>query len=170
MSSLARFAVVVVALLVFLGRAPAVAPEIRDEGKFFSEDAVKKANEIIREISKKYGKDLLIETFATVPAADAEKVKTMTNDEKKVYFRKWAIQRAEHAVVHGLYILVCKQPTKLEVLISKKTRATFDDKAYKKLMELLLTEFREKRFDKGLLAGVNFVKETFEKAKSEKKE
>ncbi len=173
MSSLGRFAVLVAALLIVIGRAAAVAPEIRDGGKFFGEEAVKKGNETIREIYKKYGKDVLIETFATVPPADIDKFKDMTNDEKKAYFRKWAIQRHDLAVVQGVYILVCKQPTKLEVLISPKTKATFDSKAYRHLMELLINNFKEKRqeaFDKGLMAAVTFIKETFEKAKSEKKD
>jgi uncharacterized membrane protein YgcG len=170
MSSLGRSAVIVVAWLALVGRAAAVAPEIRDEGKFFSADAVKKANEIIRDIYKKYGKDLLIETFPSVPAADKDKVKTMTNDEKKTYFRKWAIQRAEHAVVRGVYILVCKEPTRLETLVARQVRSVFDEKADKKLREILLADFRNKRFDEGLLAAVKFVQETFEKAKPEKKD
>jgi hypothetical protein len=49
------------------GRASAVAAEIKDAGKFFSPDAVKKANDDIREIARKYDRDLLIETYSTVP-------------------------------------------------------------------------------------------------------
>ena len=45
----------------------AVAPLIKDGGKFFSADAVAKANEKIKKIAQTYNKDLLIETFADIP-------------------------------------------------------------------------------------------------------
>jgi hypothetical protein len=170
MSFLGRLVVIAFAGLTLVGQATAVAPEIRDEGKFFSDDALKKANDLIREIYKKYGTDLLIETFPTVPADDKDKVKNMTTDEKMAYFKKWAVQRAERAVVGGIYILVCKDPTRLETLVSRKTQSVFDEKAYKRLREILLTEFRKKKFDDGMLAAVKFVQETLEKAKTEKKE
>src|SRR2546430_858559 len=52
------------------GAALAVAPEVRDQGKFFSPEALKKADEQIREIYRKYGQDVLVETFNTVPGED----------------------------------------------------------------------------------------------------
>jgi uncharacterized membrane protein YgcG len=167
MTFLGRSAFFVVAWLAFVARAAAVAPEIKDEAKYFSPEAVKKANETIREIYKKYGKDLLIETFASVPADQAEKVKDMTTAEKNTFFRKWAVQRAQQSVVQGIYILVCKDPRNLQILISKKTESVFDSKAFKKLKENLFTDFGNKKFDEGLLAAVKLVKDTLEKAKSE---
>ena len=51
---------IIPAFLLILGanRAIAVAPEIKDDGKFFSADAVKKANAEIRAIARKYDKDV----------------------------------------------------------------------------------------------------------------
>jgi hypothetical protein len=163
MSGLGRCAAVAVAWLALSGRAAAVTPEIRDEGKFFSADAIKKANEIIREIYGKYDRDLLIETFATVPGGEDErdKVKRMDAKEKSEYFRKWAIKRAETAVVNGVYILVCKDPTNFQIQITKKGRTAFDRQSFMKLRETILDEFRDKRFDEGLLAGVKFVRDQF---------
>src|SRR5690349_714442 len=79
MSRRGRWAVpplVYAVLLAGAGRAAAVAPEGKDEGKFFSADAIKKANEQIHELTRKTGKDLLIETYATVPTDQVEKVKS----------------------------------------------------------------------------------------------
>src|SRR5262249_7641721 len=71
-------------------RAPAVsaasAPKhqaftVRDQGKFFGSEAVKQADEAIRDLLKQTGRDLLIETFPGPSADQAEKVKAMTKPE-----------------------------------------------------------------------------------------
>ena len=67
----------------------AVPPIIKDDGKFFSAEAVKKANEEIRDITRKFGRDLLVETFATVPADQAERVKTINADERDRFFQNF---------------------------------------------------------------------------------
>jgi uncharacterized membrane protein YgcG len=161
MSRLSRSVLVAAAWLVLAGRAAAVAPEIKDEGKFFSPEAVKKANEQIREIFRKTDKDLLIETFPSVPSDQVDRVKRMSREEKVEFFRKWAQERAQRAVVNGVYILVCKDPTYFRIEVSGKGRGAFDSKAVNKLEEGILSEFRDKRFDEGLMAAVKFVGERF---------
>jgi hypothetical protein len=66
--------------------------------------------------------------------------------------------------------MVCKDPTRLETLVARQARSVFDDKADKKLREILIADFRNKRFDEGLMAAVKFVQETLEKAKTDKKD
>src|SRR5690349_13554669 len=103
MSRRGRWAVpplVYAVLLAGAGRAAAVAPEVKDEGKFFSADAIKKANEQIHELTRKTGKDLLIETYATVPTDQVEKVKAMSREERARFFRSWAEERVRTAVVN----------------------------------------------------------------------
>jgi hypothetical protein len=162
MSRLGRSAVVVF-FLACAGQAAAVTPEIKDEAKFFSADAIKKANEIIRDISLKYGKDLLIETFSAVPGdeTDREKVRNMSAQEKTEYFQKWAVKRAEAAVVRGVYILICKDPTFFKIEVGKRSKAMFDDKAVGQLGKIILDNFKDKKFDEGLLAAVKFVQDGF---------
>jgi len=146
--------------------ACAVAPVIKDDGKFFSPEAVKKANEVIREIAKKYQKDLLIETFEKVPDAQAERVKAMSREERNKFFQNWAEDREDIAVVNGIYILVCKQPPQLNIVVTAKTRSSFDQQAYEKLREILIKKFAEKKYDDGLQAAVEFVRSKFEAAGS----
>src|SRR5947208_455909 len=92
-----------------------VAPEIKDDGKFFSAEAVKKANERIRLIARKYKRDVLIETYATPPADQVDKIKAMEPKEVAAYFEKWAEERADQRVVHGVYILLCQEPKQFRV-------------------------------------------------------
>jgi hypothetical protein len=141
--------------------ALAVAPEIKDGGKFFSADAIKKANKEIREIAKKYDRDLLIETVATIPGDQAERVKAMTREERAKFFRNWATDRADVAVVHGVYILICKEPAFLEIIFTPRGRQAFDKESFEKLRELLLKSFHEKRYDEGLQSAVDFVRDRF---------
>jgi hypothetical protein len=156
----AGFLAVAVALTL-AGRAAAVAPQIKDDGKFFSADAVKKANDDIREISRKYDKDLLVETFAGVPEAQKEKVAAMSRAERSNFVRAWARERAQANVVHGVYVLVCRSPAQLYVEVTPRGRAAIDEEARKKLIETLATNFQEQKFDEGLQAAVKFVRDRF---------
>jgi hypothetical protein len=156
----------VVLALGFAGWASAVAPEIKDTGKFFSEAAIKKANQEIREIAKKFDRDLLIETFATIPGNQAERVKGLSSEERAKFFRNWAMDRAETFVVQGVYILICREPAYLEFRVTAKGRRAFDQQATGKLRTLLLRAFSDKHYDEGLQSAVNFVRERFAAAAS----
>ena len=92
-----------------------VAPEIRDDANFFSPAAVQKADQRIREIYRRHDRDVLIETFPTVPAADSDKVKAMDEKQRNAYFLGWAKSRFKERVVNGAYILICKEPLQFEV-------------------------------------------------------
>src|SRR5262249_3607776 len=108
-----------------VGHTAAVAPEVRDEGNFFSPAALKKADERVRDIYRKHGRDVLVETFATVPADDVEKVKAMEADQRNAYFLKWAKARADLRVVNGVYVLLCKEPLHWQVGVVEKEPRKF---------------------------------------------
>jgi uncharacterized membrane protein YgcG len=152
-------AVATVGWLVLAGQAVAVAPEIKDEAKFFSSDAVKKANKAIRDIFRQSGRDFLVETLPAVPSDQAERVKNMSTEERAKFFYNWAQDRADVAVVNGIYILVTREPPHLEILITRKARSVFDQSFYQKLRDTLLKEFRQKHFDEGLLAAVEQMRQ-----------
>ena len=141
------------------GRALAVAPEVKDEAKFFSPEAVKKANKEIREIARKCGKDLLIETFAAVPGEQTERVKDMSSEERAKFFHNWAVDRTEATVVNGIYIMICKEPAHLEIVITPNTRSVFNKQAYERLRETLVKNLREKKFDDCLEKAVEQVRD-----------
>jgi uncharacterized membrane protein YgcG len=159
MSYLGRTAVVAVACLALCGRAAAVAPEIKDEGKFFSPEALKKANEQIRELYRKYDRDLLIETYPSVPADKKDKIKEMSKQDRDKFFLEWAKSRADAAVVRGVYILICKEPGRIEVYRTQKGGSFLDAASRNKLIKSMTEEFGDKEYDKGLMAGIKFVQE-----------
>jgi hypothetical protein len=159
------FLLVLAAGLAFASRASAVAPEIRDDGRFFSPEAVKKANEQIRDIFAKYGKDVLIETFASVPPDQLQKVQGMSTREKEEYFRKQAIDRAKQRVVNGLYILINKEPKYVYVAIAPQARAQFDGDTSNRIRETLLSNW-DIRIDEGLAGVLKTIHERLAKVSS----
>ena len=156
----------VVVCTVFAGWAGAVAPVVHDGAKFFSPDAIKKANEQIREIYIKYGKDFLIETFPSVPADQLDKVKAMQPKEKADYFHKLAIEQAKERAVNGVYILITREPKYLYIEITPPARETFDKEFYNHFRKVLFSSFGEDRFNEGLAAAVKTVQERLATAAS----
>lgn len=159
MSSLVRFAVAGVFAVTAFSRAFAVAPEIRDDAKLFEAETVKKANDQLREIFSRFGRDFLMETFAGVPADQAEKVKGMGPKERSQFFIKWAVNRSNERVVNGVYVLFCKQPEFLVVGITQKARSILDSQARKRIDEILRMSIGEKKPDEGLQAAIKFTRE-----------
>jgi hypothetical protein len=151
--------------LFLAAQVGAVAPEIRDEGKFFSPEAIKKADERIADISRKYDRDLLIETFATVPAADVDKVKGMDAKQRADYALTWAKERAHRRAVNGVYVLICKEPRILRIGVEEREPHKFPQGTRADIEEALLKAFKEGHFEEGLDQAVKIVEDRLAKAK-----
>src|SRR5262249_48668481 len=102
----------------------ALVSEVKDDGGFFTAEAIKKANREIKAIKEQLKHDLVIETFKEVQAdkkADFEKIAKDTK-EKARFFDEWAHQRFRELDVNGIYIMICKNPTFLEVRVGNDAR------------------------------------------------
>jgi hypothetical protein len=141
------------------GGAGAVTPETRDLGKFFSADAVKKADAQIREIFRKHDLDLLVETFATVPADQAEKFKGLDGTGRNEFFANWAGERIKERVVNGVYLLICHEPRYLYVKIAGHGDKTLTSEFRKDMYEAVRREFAGGRYDEGLQAAVRLMEQ-----------
>jgi uncharacterized membrane protein YgcG len=153
---------------LFAGAALAVAPEIRDQGKFFSAEAVRKADEQIREIYRKHGLDLLIETYQTVPSEQAEKLKGMDAAAKQKFFTHWSEARAKERVVNGLYVLIQREPRYLIVGRVGRGLKGFSAEIRGEVEQAMRNELREGRFDDALRAAVRLVEQYLGKEKEKK--
>lgn len=111
---------VLVACLLVTGAAAAIEkPEVRDEEGFFQPETVEKANAIIRTLKQDFGKDLVVETFKSVPEHSVKEVKSMTSRRMARFFQEWAEERASMLGVDGVFILLCKQPPYATVVVSE---------------------------------------------------
>jgi hypothetical protein len=141
-----------------------VAPEVNDQGKFFGAEAVKKANAKILDIARKYDRDVLVETFESLPDAPADKIKEMTGKERDAFYRNWAKKRANDRAVNGVYAVITREPTHLYVnqfmtTARERPGGRISAATGVKLREYLFTELSQKRFDEGLLGFVQRVEE-----------
>src|SRR5262245_9315645 len=85
----------------------APAFEVRDGGRFFGEEAVRKANREIRLIKETHHKDLKVETFDSVPPA----FKELDRKDKEAvnrFFHNLATDLARDARVDGVYVGIWK--------------------------------------------------------------
>lgn len=143
----------------------AVVPTIQDDARFFSPTTIANANEQIYDMYRRYERDLLVETFETVPPPSIERVKELKGEERAKFFEDWAKDRMQRRLVNGVYILVCRDPSYVQIGVSPKAGVWFDQTRRRELRELLVDRFRNKRFDDGLEEAVKMVKERMATAK-----
>ncbi len=146
--------------------APASGFPIRDEGKFFSPQAIDQAQKRIAEIKRDFKKDLLVETFVHPPANRKKEYQSLLQNEKdkgkEKFFAAWARERYNQNGVHGVSILICKDPTYLYVEEGKLTETkAFTSANAKRTRDILVEEFKKQDFDRGLLRAVEYVGDTF---------
>jgi hypothetical protein len=147
---------ILAAWLVPAGSAHAVfPPPIKDDGKFFKAETLEKANKKIREIYEKYKKDVVIETIESLTADQEKKLK---EEGKPKFFAKLALDRARAVGVNGIYIVLSKKPTHLQVHMDPNTqKRAFTVANRKMLIDKIIASFKEDKFDEGLLAGLDVI-------------
>ena len=80
------------ALGCLLAVASFARAEVRDDTGLFSQDAERQADRIIKEIKDRYKKDMVVETFKSIPA-DRMAEYTKAADEREArarFFNAWA--------------------------------------------------------------------------------
>jgi hypothetical protein len=122
--------------------------ESRDDGKFFGEEAWKKVNPAAEKLLKEKNIDLFIETVMTPWKGDPDKIKAMKPEEREKFFKELADERAKEVKLKGVYVLVCKNPSSLYVIVPHPDE--FPPGFATKVKSALLASFKEKKFDEGL--------------------
>jgi uncharacterized protein len=151
-------ALILAGLLAAAAPAAAVPPRVNDEAKFFSDEAIDNANRVISQIDRQYHRGLLIETVAAVPQ---DLQAQLDESGKEKFFEKWAAERVEKAELKGIYVLICKNPSHIQVAIDKATRQkafTHDDRS--QMLRKVLPLMKEKKYDDALSTMVDFVRST----------
>jgi uncharacterized membrane protein YgcG len=144
--------------------ARAATPEVRDEGGVFSATAIEKANQVIRTIHRDLRKELLVETFASVPK---DRVNDYTRNREE-FFAGFVRDRAQAEGLEGIYVMVMKEPPphrfRIQVGVGQATRQrAFRPADRDQLVRVFQSSFREDHYDEALLQGVAFVQSTLRK-------
>src|SRR5437867_1772202 len=102
----------------WLGLAGPAPAQVRDNAHLFSDGAVVKADREIADIRRSHKVEVLVETFARVPEGREKELQ----EDKDRFFNSWARERARDEAVRGIYLLVCKDPGRVEVEVGNKTQ------------------------------------------------
>ena len=139
--------------------------QVWDEGHAFKAETIVQVDQLLDEINQKFHKDLMIETFASIP--EDLRAKYQTEDPDK-FFENWSLAEGGQLQLNGMIILIVRDPRHLYIGIGFNTRQkvfTFADRA--ELLRVIQPVFHQNEFDKGLLAAVQFVRDRMEKNLSE---
>lgn len=149
---------------LMLASASVFGAEIRDQGKFFSPEAIKTANRKISELESKYHHQIHLETYAVVPSDKAAAVAQMKHAERDAFFRSWIVDRAKATNARGLFVLICKEPAHIHAdLGAGLSRAGFTPQARQRVVDSLMPDFRAKKYDDGLMSAVEQIGAEFAK-------
>jgi uncharacterized membrane protein YgcG len=154
-------ALVAGAWLGLAGPASAVfPPPVKDDGKFFSKEALDKANKKIREIYEKYRKDVVVETITSLTPEQEKKLKEADNEAK--FFNRQAVDRERELGINGVYIHISRKPRYLRVHMDPLTqKTTFKAANRDEVYKVIASQFRDGEFDKGLLDGLDAIEAAF---------
>jgi TPM domain len=154
-----RTILIAVPLMAAFAGATARA-DVRDNGRIFSADAIAKAKATISDIEKHYHRRVVVETFAEIPSDKLASYDVAGKDKaaRAKFFRDWLRDRAKADGATGVFVLICKQPGHIEVEADTEThKKDFTSDDVRELRSQLVEAFQEKKFDDGLIAGVDFI-------------
>lgn len=142
---------------------------IDDKGAFFSDKAKSEASAVVTRSAVKWRRDLRLETFPEIPASVREGVNLQDKAAATQMYEKWARREATNRKVNGVYVLLVKNPSHLQVVVNEETlQKAFTLADREALVTLMLGRLREKKFDEALLDGVRFFSNQMSRHASEK--
>jgi uncharacterized membrane protein YgcG len=134
---------------------------VRDNGNFFSDSATEGANRRISEIKTQFKKDLVVETFKTIPEEISQGVDLTDKSARNKMFEQWTVKEAKQQNVNGIYVLLSKEPAHLQIVVGNETQnKAFTLKDRDSLASLMLSKLRKNENDEALSECVKFVATT----------
>ena len=128
-----------------------------DPAHLFKAETIQDVEQILDEISTKHLKDLMIETFPSIP--DDFKRHYQEQDKAKFY-EDWSVVEGRALGVNGVLILITGEPKHLHVYVGLDTRnKAFTLADRDELVQQLTKAFRDRQFDSGLIAAATFVRD-----------
>jgi hypothetical protein len=88
--------------------------EIRDEAGMFSPEEKQRAGNEIERIATRWHVDVAVETFPSMPVELKGQVRDSKEDRQLM--AQWAAERAKLIGADGVYVLICREPLRVQVL------------------------------------------------------
>ncbi|MGC8639180.1 MAG: heme-binding protein [Isosphaeraceae bacterium] len=131
-----------------------VPSDVRDAAGLFSAKTLQSARESLEKIEKAMGVPVLVETIETLGGE--------TIDEA-------ATRHARRSGTQGVFILIARKETKIEVLASRRYSEALPRPSRIKVRSAFIESFRKRDFDEGLTRGIAALEAELATAKREKK-
>lgn len=149
---------IIAALFLFVARPVAAGiHQAWDEAHFAKRQTIEQIDQILADIHEHCGKDLMIETFASIP--DDLKA-NLQKEGKDAFYTKWARTEAYELGVNGVIILITGDPAHLQIEVGNDTQMrAFTIADRDELVKKLAESFSAKEFDGGLLMAAQFVRD-----------
>jgi uncharacterized membrane protein YgcG len=129
--------------------------QVWDEAHFLKLQTIDPVDQILNEIQVRFGKDLMIETFASIPD---DLKPNLQKDGKDKFYEGWSVSEGQELGINGLLILITGEPAHIQVTVGLDTRKkafTLADRD--ELLGILATAFHQKDFDIGIVHAAQFV-------------
>lgn len=146
--------------------ARAAEPKVNDQAHFFKQETVDKVDGELKQLKADTNVEVVVETFDGIPdnLKDAYDAAKDDADRKHEFYQSWMDSRGRELKLNGVYVLIVKSPSHLEVLAGHRTHEKafpHDDQA--KMTSILLDDFKAKRFDEGLQKAIDFARDAIKK-------
>jgi len=128
----------------------------------FKPATVQKADQELREIQRRYHSSVLVETFAAFPGEKPRLpiplpgLRTPSDES----ITRWAREGARAAGEYDVYLLICKEPLRVRVIAREDGITAREAQDLQKRLERSFE--KNKDFDAGLLAGIDFIRGTLD--------
>jgi hypothetical protein len=160
--TLPSFALLAVVGAITVGDGP--APAVRDQAGLFSAETRQKADEEIGFLQDVYHLDIVVETVVAPPEELRKQIAGMKPAHAAPLLRAWAAERADQESIKGVYILMCKAPGDVEVVVSPEALqqdfTAYDAKRLHSLLRAMkVGPAQVAQRDKKLLAAVVQIRE-----------
>lgn len=128
-----------------------------DEAHFVKKQTLDQVDQILQELHDRSGKDLMIETFASIPD---DLKPNLEKDGKDKFYTTWARSEAFQLGVNGIIILVTGDPAHLQIEVGRDTQQkAFTIADRDELVKRMADSFGAKDFDGGLIMAAQFVRD-----------
>ena len=131
-----------------------VPSDVRDTAGLFSSDALRSARQALEKLEESTGTPVLIETVQSLKGEPIDEV---------------AARLARRSGTQGVFILMARTESKLEVLPSRRYSEVLPRPARARVRSGFIEGFRKNDFDEGLRKGIAAIESELAIAKREKK-
>src|SRR4029078_3727091 len=96
---------------------------------------------------------------------NVQRVEARSPEARDAFFAEWLKERMQSSKVRGIYIMICKQPRKLQIGLDDAIQAkAFTPSNRDDLAKIMNEQFQAKQFDQGLFRGLDFIETTLAKS------